>query len=232
MKLLCAHSHISDGNMAGKWGDRDEVIANRKRFLDKVGIPYEKCVRANLQLGSEWRQVGKAEVNTYVECDSLITNEVGVGLWMVTADCFPVTIFEPDKGLLALVHLGYQGTNGRLAEKTVRAMQGLGGSPEKMEVWIGPGVHKESYMWPAEAVLQKTDPLWQPYLSTNGQELVEIDIQGYVVDQLKDSGVAADMIHGSEVNTVTSQDYFSHYRSVRTGEPEARFATVAVLREE
>lgn len=148
MKLIRAHSQVTDGNMAERWGEASEVVANRKRFLDRVGIEYHQCVRASLQLGSEWRVVGKAEADTYVECDSLITSEAGVGLWMVTADCFPVTIFEPDRGLLALVHLGYQGTDGRLAEKTVRAMKEMGGTAGLMQVWIGPGVHKKSYMWP------------------------------------------------------------------------------------
>jgi copper oxidase (laccase) domain-containing protein len=73
-------------------------------------------------------------------------------------------------------------------------------------------------------------PEWQPYIEDLASGETTIDLIAFNRDQLIELGVQEENISIDPVDTVTSDDYFSHYRSVRTGELEGRFATVLALK--
>lgn len=105
----------------------------------------------------------------------------------------------------------------------------MGSQPSDIGVTIGPGIHKESYI--LDAIAQEHDPGWQPFIGKNESSTFAIDIVGYNCQQLIEKGVTPHHITVSQDDTYISQDYFSHYRSVRTGKPEGRFATVMGMKD-
>ncbi len=214
-------SKTRDGNMSYKWGERGTVLENRSKFLSGAGVSLSDCVFTSLSHGDEMIEVGKKHKGKSVECDAIVTKEVGVALFMLTGDCYPVVVYDEEANKVALIHLGYLGVGNKLVQKVVRSFS----DPARLWVYIGPGVRKESYVF--ENPIQKDNPLWKPYLSELGQEKFSIDLPGFIVDQLKEMEV--ENIVDCGVDTATSGEYFSHYRSVRSGESEGRFATVAVL---
>jgi purine-nucleoside/S-methyl-5'-thioadenosine phosphorylase / adenosine deaminase len=227
--LVMGTSTVVDGNMSVNWGSEDEVINNRKKFLKKLGLSYSECVMASLMRGTGIRVTDSHDRGKYPECDCLITAQTGLPLMMVTADCFPVVLYEPAEKLLALVHLGYQGTDGRLAEKAVRRLLKMGAECSRLEVFIGPGVRKESYRWKGGEVNQSGDKNWQAFLEIkNG--FTHVDIPEYIKKQLADGGIKPENITDSMIDTGRDRNYFSHYRAKRTGEPEGRFATVVMMK--
>lgn len=194
MGLIYGISNVSDGNMSYLWGGGEEVLGNRVNFLDKFGLKIGDCVFTSLNHGDEIAEVGFDDKNKTVECDAVITKEKGVVLFMLTADCFPVIVYDDQK--LALVHLGRKGVELGLIKK---AMPYFGSG---VEVIMGPGIRKESYIFDG----------------------VAIDLPGQIKNQLgnvkiRDCGIDT----GKDVN------YFSHRRSVTLGELEGRFATIALM---
>jgi len=228
-ELVSGVSTTDEGNMAEKWGDKEEVNGNRRRFLDKLGINPEDCVIASLSGGTKVIIVGRKDKTKYIEGDALITKEKGVGLFMVTADCLPVVMFDKTKEILSLVHLGWKGVDGKLAEKVIKRFCGFGSKPEDILVLIGPGVHKESYKWDPKSVMQKDKKDWKPFLEVK-DGYVYVDVPGYVKKQLSDNGVREKNIKDCGIDTGVDKRYFSHYRSKRNGEPEGRFATVVIMK--
>lgn len=220
--------------MSVNWGEAKEVIENRKKFLAKLGLKYEDMVMASLLNGVEIRKVGKKDKGKYCECDAMITDEVGVGLWMVTADCLPVVFFDRKTGRLALAHLGWRGVNGTLAMKVVRKMVEMGSKVESIRIWIGPGVRKGTYKKWGKGWEEFKDEVgegikeWEDFLQRTREGFVILDLPGLVVKQLKSLGVEEKMIEVSRVDTVADINYYSHHRVHFTHETEGRFASVAM----
>jgi polyphenol oxidase len=228
--LKYAFSDISDGNMAFKYGEKEEVIENRKRFLEKNGIPADKCVGTTLVHDSQILVASQMDASQYAvktkEGDALITNEKDLFLFMSVADCLPIIIFDPVKEALALVHCGWKSTEEKLIQKVILKMVSEYGSrAENILVAIGPGIHKESYKKADHAV--KTLKGWEPFIINLPDGDTAVDLVGYNVFQLKQSGILSENIEISPVDTAKDKNYFSHYRSVCTGKPEGRFCTVA-----
>lgn len=230
--FLHAFSSQKDGNMAFRWGPKEEVLRNRENFLQRFGVKLEDCVAMDIRHGLEvavvdevYRGKGMYERNGVV-ADGLMTNRKGLFLFLLTGDCLPIAFYDPKAPAVALVHVGRR--NPELLKKVVRDFQTQYASkPENLSVRIGPGIHKKSYKLPMEALegYEKWGKFFQPLRDAE----VSLDLIGYSKEQLRDAGVLEENIEVSEIDTAVSQDFFSYYRAVRTGEPQGRFVTIAGL---
>lgn len=75
------------------------------------------------------------------ECDALITNTAGLALFVSTADCTPVLLYDPVTGAVGAAHAGWRGTASAIAEKTALAMASIFGcDPKNLRCAIGPNI--------------------------------------------------------------------------------------------
>lgn len=219
-------SKVSDGNMSVNWGPEEEVIKNRKIFLQKNRIKYEDCVWASLKSGTEVQEVSKVQRGKYVVGDALITSENNLALAMVTGDCLPVTFYDSKNKIIGLAHLGWRGVEGKLALKVIKRLS------DEVKIFIGPGVRQETYIKYGEKLKYFKDQInsgeWNDFLIEKAEGKFGVDLVGLVKRQLMSVGVKQGNIEVSGVDTIKDIEYFSHYRSGMTGEKEGRFMTVVV----
>ncbi|MDE2079317.1 MAG: polyphenol oxidase family protein [Patescibacteria group bacterium] len=226
MTFLLKTSTVGDGNMSRVLGPEAEALTNRRKFLEKNGFQPEYAY-AELEHGDVIAVVTDTEKGKSVTADALVTNASGVPLMLITADCFPLAYYDPVAGVIALAHLGWKSSDLGLAGKVVREMQKLGAKPENVRVFIGPGIHKESYL--VENPSQKEKSEWQPFLENAEGGLTRIDLIGFNKQTLMNAGVREEYIDMSPVDTAVSPEYFSHRRSAESRAAEGRFATVVSL---
>lgn len=236
MNLFYTFSRVSDGNMSFVWGDRKDVISNRKKFLTRMGLTFDDCVAMKIQdadyideVSSKEAGSGMAETESAVLTDALITKDQNLCLFLVIADCLPIIFYDHENNALGLAHLSWKSTETKLSQKVVTKMKSkFGSKPESLKIVIGPGIRKESYIF--KDPIQLTMPEWKPYLGLLPNGETSIDLVGYNKAQLKNAGVLEENIQDLNLNTAIEPTLFSHYRSKRTGEPEGRFAAIAVLK--
>lgn len=235
-------STVNEGNMSLRAAIEsedqnrlDNIKKSREIFLSKLNIKAKSCVSAKLnghtdrivEVESVDKGDGMFGFSLDAERDGLITRSVGVGLFMVSADC-PIAIFyDPIQRVLGMAHFSWVTTDKRLPEKMVNRLAELRCEPANMQVFIGPGIKKESYRFNNPA--QKMLPAWKSHITDLPNGETAIDINSYQVEQLLGVDVLKNHIEVSAINTATDKNYFSHYRSVRTGEPEGRFGNVAIM---
>ena len=214
--------------MAYKHGVREDVEMNRKRFLDSVGVAENNCVYMTVTHGDTITVVDGGHKGATIEAEALITEECDVFLFLLTADCLPVVLHDKEHHVLALAHLGWLPTQKHLLEKLVRRLQEeFQTRPNQIEVLIGPCIHKDSYQ--KNNPEQEMSDEWIPFFEKDSSERTKIDLVVFNRTQLANTGVPHENIRVSKDDTFTSSKYFSHRRSMITGEPEGRFATIAGL---
>lgn len=132
--------------------------ALRSRLLD--GIPHGFSTRNGL-VGEDVlpgaimvraRQVHSPDVvmvhGAYAEppqCDAMVTATRGLLLCIVTADCAPVLMVDPEAGVVAAAHAGWRGALGGVLENTIAAMKALGAQEPRIRAAIGPTIAQASY---------------------------------------------------------------------------------------
>jgi len=87
-----------------------------------------------------------AEQDGPVRADAVVALEPGVAAAVRVADCVPVLLFAPDRGIAAAVHSGWRGTRAAIAARGVRALQHVSGAdPAQVLAAVGPCIERCCY---------------------------------------------------------------------------------------
>jgi YfiH family protein len=164
--------------------------------------------------------------------DALVSNEPGVALAVMVADCVPILIVDPVAGAAAAVHAGWRGTCARVAAAAVETMEReFGTKPPDLIAAIGPSVGPEEYEV-GESVVEAFEnaghdkhDLDRWFLRSFAKP--HLDLWRANGDQLLAAGLNADHIHICRLSTVAHPDVFESYRVM--GERAGRMAGLVVV---
>lgn len=237
-KISVVLSSKSDGNTRPEWGPQTDVERAVGKLAQQLGISPDHVIVMDAMVRQDtWDEIeditsihgrGLTNPDERVEADAMVTNVPGAALLLPVADCNAVIIHDPVKNVLALVHLGWQSTAAQLATKIVEHLQQkYHSSATDLRIYFSPAIKAESYIF--DEVTQSDDPVWKDFLHKSDKG-IGVDLPGFNRQRFIDAGVLAEHIEVSPVNTATSDEYYSHYRSTRTGDPEGRFAVLVCLR--
>ena len=83
-----------------------------------------------------------------VEADGLVTDVPGVALLVRVADCVPVLLADPDRGVVGAAHAGRDGLVRGIVPATVSRMRDLGA--DRIVAWVGPSICGRCYELPED----------------------------------------------------------------------------------
>jgi len=123
--------------------DRDTVIANRRRLAEAITGCADTPLVTVRQIHSKLvvRAGRQAAAAKPARADGLMTDEPGILLAVMTADCIPVLVVDRKCKAVAAFHAGWRGTVQRIVESGIGRMQlEFGSRPEDLTAAIGPGI--------------------------------------------------------------------------------------------
>lgn len=227
LHIICETSTIADGNMNFKESDEKEVISNRAKFLEKNGIAYADHVTMTCNHGETITLITSHHLSP-LQSEVLVTQQKNIALFLLTADCLPVSLYDPVTQTIALAHISRKTLVQKLVQKTVSFLyEELGVEPQNLEVYIGPHIKKESYAF-ALPLQEQSAALENCIEIKDG--LAYVDLERACCAQLIERGIQAENIAISEIDTGTSRNHFSYYRMKKNREQDTpRMATTLML---
>ena len=145
----CRQGALGDVNLRSPNG-----VENRRRLAASVGFNINRLTTAeqthslNIAVVNETNAgLGALTIDSRIpNTDALITNQPGVCIMVLTADCQSVLLYDADNRAVAAIHAGWRGTVQRIVEKSVQRMAEVYGTqPCDIIAQIGPGIHLESF---------------------------------------------------------------------------------------
>lgn len=206
-------------NLADHVGDDvDAVAANRAALEHDVGAPVVWMKQVH---GNDVAVVG--EVPAEPPCvDALVTDQPGLALGVLVADCVPVLVSDRGAGVVGVAHIGRRGLVSGIAARAVTAMCGLGARPGETQAWLGPAICGGCYELPAE-MCDEVETAATGSRATTVAGRPSVDLRAGLHRQLLDVGVATVSWVGP--CTAESDAHYSYRRDGVTG----RFAGVIVM---
>lgn len=234
-----ANSTKHDGHTSFGHIDEAKTLSNISRFTANLGWPIKGYVfmRISYDDGRTYDDillVRKPEEaakeltrNASPITDAVITNLAGVCLLLPTADCYPVTLFDPEHKVLALAHMGWQSTAAHLIDKVIKMMiADFSTNPGELLVHLGAGIPADYYTFADPS--QRSASGWRGHLKKVGNEF-GINLLSYNLEQLSKLGVRETNIEVDPRNTVESDELESHHVHNKTDKPVARRFLTAVM---
>lgn len=210
--------------------DRGFVYANRVKLAQSLGVEPQ-----HLFLPSQVHQTNIVQVSAIttikdlLETDALITNQPGVGIAVMSADCVPILLFDKKNKAIGAVHSGWRGTVAHILEKTLVEMNRVYGTEGyDLLAAIGPSVCKQVYEVGAEVVLavrEAFDDKSELLLHPLPAEKAKLDLWMANKVQLLKFGVPEVQIEIANHCTVLQNN---HFFSARCGD-SGRFAAGIAL---
>lgn len=193
------------------------VQGNRSILARAFGSRLEKLVTVNQVHGADLLVIDTPNPDyshfLKLECDGIITNQPGVMIGVCVADCAPLLLLDPVKGVAAALHAGWKGTAGKIAQKGVEALVSLFGSePAGILAAVGPAIGRCCYEvdGPVRDAFGREG--WEEYAAESGDGKWRLDLAQANVHQLLEAGIPRDNIETSELCVSCHQDTFFSYR--------------------
>jgi polyphenol oxidase len=228
--VVSAFSRASDGNMSFSFGDTRQTLENRKRFLDQLGIDYRDLITAkqvhgkNVQLVTirDMRRGALNYESSLPDTDGFITQEPGVPIAILTADCLSVFIYDPVHRAIAILHAGWRSTEQNIAQEGVLVMQNeFGSTPKDLLVGFGPSIR--SCCFEVEKNFKSNFPFG--LIELEGRLYMDISLINQ--RQLVNSGVSQKNIFDPGFCTFSNDDFFSFRKD---GQLAGRMISVIMLK--
>jgi len=223
--------HINKGRISGlnfsySVEDDDSVVAENRTLISEIlNLPSAKVIIPQ-QTHSDNIGVITTETLEYnwSDTDALITQLPNVIIGVLSADCVPVLLADPRKGVIASIHAGWKGTAKSIVPKTIEKMQDLFGSdPIDIIAGIGPSISCDQYEVGEEVAnyFRVESQVKKP----NGKSCLNLWIENEI--QLLESGIKKENISVAGMCTFSNPDLF--YSARRDGFKTGRMASFISL---
>ncbi|RJL01870.1 peptidoglycan editing factor PgeF [Paracoccus siganidrum] len=200
--------------------DQSEMVAlNRGRVAQAMGVTPATLATVKqvhsadvvtLRAGADLEAIGKTEA------DGIVTDQPGIAIAVLTADCQPVLLADAQAGVIGAAHAGWRGALAGVLEATVDAMRALGAT--EIRAVIGPTISQRAYEVGEELLDQflAEDPDYHRFFSGGPNGRPMFDLPSFGLSRLRAAGVEAEWSRHCTYSD--PERFFSYRRSTHEGQ--------------
>ena len=135
----------------------------------------------------------------------------GLVLGIQTADCLPLLLVDPKRGLVAAAHAGWRGTAAGVARRALGALTARGSRPGDVIAALGPGIGPCCYEV-GDELRQAFGPKGAAFFRPGPNGKPRLDVRAANERQLLDAGLAPHAVHQLPDCTRCHPDLYHSYR--------------------
>jgi YfiH family protein len=209
---------VSTGELAGlnvglgSGDDRALIAENRARAVDAVMSGARLATIFQVHSATAVHVEAPWPDDDRPHADALVTNQPGLLLGILTADCAPVLLADKDGGVVGAAHAGWRGALSGVTDATIAAMEELGARRERIAAAVGPCVARASYEVD-RGFLERfvaDDPANERFFTKGPMGTPHFDLEAYVVTRL--AAAAIGRVEALALDTYANPDRFYSYR--------------------
>jgi YfiH family protein len=201
----------------------DLVLENRRRVSRHLGGTCEGVVTLYQEHGTAAREVSRPPARDALpHADAVVSVTPGLVVGVLTADCAPVLLADPEARVVAAAHAGWRGALAGIIESAIAEMERQGARRQRISAAVGPCINQGAYeVGPEfEQEFLSRDQAYGRYFKSGGPHLrAHFDLPGFVYQRLKDSGVGS--VQSLSPCTCENESlFFSYRRKTLRNEPD------------
>ena len=189
--------------------DPDAVAENRARAARALGAAPDSLRMVRQVHGTGVVRIGpETQPDAAEDGDAMVTDQPGIALGIVTADCAPVLFASRDRTIVGAAHAGWRGACAGVLEATLDAMRSLGA--ETIEAALGPCIHQNSYEVRDDMrdVVLAAGTAHDRFFTPGRQGHWQFDLPGYCAARLDAAGIRTTV---TDCDTCADPErFFSH----------------------
>ncbi|WP_425100917.1 peptidoglycan editing factor PgeF [Tropicibacter sp. S64] len=175
--------------------DQSEIVAiNRARVAQAMEVEPEALLTVHQVHSPDVVTVAGDLPDPRPKADALVTDQPGLALAILTADCQPVLFADSENSVIGAAHAGWRGARDGVLEATVDAMVDLGAARASIHAVIGPCISQRAYEVGPEFLdtFLAEDPANARFFAGGESGRAHFDLPAYGLHKLREAGVQAE----------------------------------------
>ncbi|MEP6342885.1 MAG: peptidoglycan editing factor PgeF [Maricaulaceae bacterium] len=196
----------------GSDDDPQNVSENRRRVAAALGTSRDNLLSLYQVHSPDVMIVENGwDYDHRPKADGLVTQQVGLAISALAADCGPVLFCDPNARVIGACHAGWRGAVSGVTDSTIDAMESCGATRENIRAVLGPCISAQNYevgQGFKDTVLEQ-DAKAESCFHTPNDGVPHFDLKAYILNRLKNAGLQ----HTSALPDCTyaaADNYFSY----------------------
>ena len=213
----------------GSRDDADAVAGNRARVVQALAQGAKLVSLAQIHSATIHIVDKDWDFHLRRDGDGMATALPGIMLGILTADCTPVLLADPQAGVIGAAHAGWKGALAGVLENTVAAMTKLGAEPARISAAIGPTISQANYEVGADLQARFDAEDHRFFTASDRPDHYRFDLPGFARSRLERAGVGqiADL---GLCTYPPDNGFFSYRRATHRGEADYGRELSAIVR--
>jgi len=211
----------------GSKDDPEAIAENRRRIAEHLGA---KMLLSLPQIHSDKVVTVREPWETErPQADAMVTDQPGIALGVLSADCAPVLFVDREAGIIGAAHSGWKGALGGVLEATIEAMLALGARRDRITAVIGPAISQRVYEVGPEFVERFLDEDRDNgrFFAGGAGDRAMFDLPGFCLARLRAAGISAEW--SRHCTHSDPARFYSYRRSCQLGEEDYGRLVAAIV---
>ncbi len=195
--------------------DKKIYISKNLNFISKkMSVKRGNLILMHQTHSNRVIEIKKNNLKKKINADAIVTKIRGLALTVVTADCVPIIIYNPNNNMIGCIHAGWRGSITGIIKNTIDKIKNAN-SKNEIIATIGPCIGKKSYE--VDNVFYKKflnkSKNFDKYFYYKNKNKKLFDLRKFVNDKLTNLGVKVDHINRDTFKE--KSNFFSYRRSCK-----------------
>ena len=202
----------------GSKDGKEAVAENRKRVYD---VLKTDTINTVFQHHSDIVISIQDQIDPATKADAMVTNQPGVALGVLSADCAPILFSDPKNNVIGAAHSGWKGSLHGISENVVSSMVELGADRSEITAVVGPCISQANYEVGQEFLEQfmDEDPNASQFFVNGAAGKYQFDLPGFCLSHLRGLGIK-DASWIGHCTYADEERFYSYRRTTHRGEPD------------
>ena len=195
-------------------GDKKEnVLKNLNLVSQKIGCKDNLLITLNQTHSNEIVYFeNRSSIKNKLPGDAIVTKIKNVGIGILTADCAPILLYDPDKKIIGCIHSGWKGALNGIIKNTINKFKELGSKTNNLVAVIGPCIKKENYDVKTdfyEKFINQSNKYEEFFNKITSSKYI-FDLRGFINKEISNLNIKN--IENVKMDTFSEQETFYSYR--------------------
>ena len=192
------------------------ILKNIKYVTKKMGCKKNSLITLNQVHSSKVIYFKSySNIKNRLRGDAIVTKVKNIPIGILTADCVPILLYEPQKEIIGCIHSGWKGAFNGVIKNTIHKFKKLNSNLSELIVAVGPCIGKKSYEVKKDFYQKfiKKNLKNKIFFRKNSKNNYNFNLRYFVNNELSNLGVKK--IENINLDTFKEKNFFYSYRRSR-----------------
>ena len=192
---------------------KENVLKNLEFVAKKITCSKESLITLNQRHTNQVIHFDSDKsIKNKLTGDAIVSEVKNIGIGILTADCVPILLYDPQKRIIGCIHSGWKGALNGIIKNTLMQFIKSNSNISDLVVAIGPCISKQNY--------EVKSDLYEQFISQNkknkeffentGENKYIFDLRGFINNEMAKLNVKN--IENIDKDTFSEKETFYSYR--------------------